>query len=151
MGKNKLWIVITVIIVIIIVIMAFLYNYSISEILAVYHIKTKSKKIQLINPIFINKIVSMTIDDKEVDPCYEFYFEKGYHYVTFKIIKTNTTNSMFSLITDLEEIILERFDTSSVTDMKDMFFGCSSLDDVRMRNLKLNNVKNMECFLIVCL
>ena len=83
----------------------------------------------------------MTIDYKEVNPCHKIVFEKGYHYVTFYIKKNTTTFQMFSGVGDLLEINLEGFDASDVSDMGRMFFVCTSLNEVRLSELKTNNVK----------
>ena len=123
---------------------------DVSEIKAVYLIQTDSKITKLINSNFIGYIRKMTIDYKEVEPCNEFYFKKGYHYVTFYIKKINNAFQMFSGAIDLLEINLENFDASDVSDMGYMFFMCTSLDEVRFPKLQNNNLKKMDSMFEGC-
>ena len=51
---------------------------------------------------------------------------------------------------DITEIDLSNFDTSKVTDMKDMFVSCSSLTLLDLSNLNTSIVTNMEAMFNYC-
>ena len=105
-----------------------------SEIKAEYYINEDSKNTTLIDPSFVGYISKLTIDYKNVKPCNTFIFNKGHHYVTFTLKSLESTFNMFALSVDLIEINLENFDSSNVKDMGWMFYGCSSLQTVIIKN-----------------
>jgi len=57
---------------------------------------------------------------------------------------------MFYFCKDITEIDLSNFDTSKVTDMKDMFVSCSSLTLLDLSNLNTSIVTNMEAMFDSC-
>ena len=65
--------------------------------------------------------------------------------VTFKtVIQPISTAYWFCNFTNLSAINTEKLDTSTVTDMKRMFDGCSSLTSLDVRNWNTSAVTNME-------
>ncbi len=69
----------------------------------------------------------------------------------FKTIKVTNMSNMFNGCTNLKEIKgLEKFDTSSVTRMDGMFYGCSSLTSLDLSNFNTSQVENMGSMLRGC-
>ena len=63
-----------------------------------------------------------------------------------KFITNNVTNmsNMFFGCSSLKSINLSNFDTNNVKDMSGMFSGCSSLTSLNLNNFDTNNVKDMS-------
>ena len=59
-------------------------------------------------------------------------------------------NSIFYGCSSLESINLSNIDTSSITDMNSMFYGCNSLTSINIENFDTSNVKNMSCMFSEC-
>ena len=65
--------------------------------------------------------------------------------ITMKFNKLlNSCNIMFLNLTNITKIDLTKFDSSKVTQMAGMFFGCRSLISVNFGNFKTSLVKNMH-------
>ena len=64
----------------------------------------------------------------------------------------NITNMrrMFEGCSSLQELDLSNFNTNNVTDMSFMFCGCSSLRELDLSNFNTENVTNMECMFDGC-
>ena len=59
-------------------------------------------------------------------------------------------NSIFYGCSSLELINLSNIETSSITDMNSMFYGCNSLISINLADFDTSNVKNMSCMFSEC-
>ena len=57
---------------------------------------------------------------------------------------------MFYGCSSLTELNISNFNTNKVIDMKNMFFGCSSLKSINITNLDINNDTNINNMLYDC-
>ncbi len=87
----------------------------------------------------------------------EGVFNRGYYnLVTIKGLEKWDTSSvtnmsyMFSECFDLKSMDLSAFDTSNVTDMKYMFNSCSALESVDLSSFNTSNVENMQEMFYAC-
>ena len=63
----------------------------------------------------------------------------------------NNIKSMFLGDINLKNIVFTKyFDTSNVTDMSCMFYGCESLTSLDLSNFNTNNVTDMNCMFYLC-
>ena len=70
---------------------------------------------------------------------------------SFKYFPPRTTNSWFYNLKALTTIEgLQNLNTSSVTDMSSMFYGCSGLTSLNLSNLNTSAVKNMSAMFANC-
>ena len=51
---------------------------------------------------------------------------------------------MFSNLTNITKIDFSAFDTSKVTDMRCMFWGCKSLQSINVSSFNTENVKDIK-------
>ena len=68
--------------------------------------------------------------------CYPSIENRGN--LTFRLVwfdKLTTCYSMFNFLSNVIKIDLSKFDSSSVTDMSNMFYGCNSLEQLNLTNL----------------
>ena len=59
-------------------------------------------------------------------------------------------HDMFKGCSFLKSLNLGSFSTSNVTDMHDMFYGCKSLEALDLSNFDTSNVTNMRCMFCQC-
>jgi surface protein len=60
-------------------------------------------------------------------------------------------DSMFKDIKKLKSIIFYPYiNTYNINNMRNMFYGCSSLTSINISNFNTQNVKNMECMFSEC-
>ena len=70
---------------------------------------------------------------------------------SFKNARPTDTSYLFCYLTSLESIEnLQYLNTSEVTDMKYMFYGCGSLQDLCLSHFDTRNVTNMESMFSGC-
>ncbi len=70
---------------------------------------------------------------------------------SFKDYRPTTTNSWFSCLRSLTTIEgIENLNTSEVTDMSNMFFGCSRLTSLNLSNFNTSKVTNMRWMFMEC-
>ena len=70
---------------------------------------------------------------------------------SFKDYRPTTTNSWFSCLRSLTTIEgIENLNTSEVTDMTNMFFGCSRLTSLNLSNFNTSKVTNMRWMFLEC-
>ncbi|MBQ3306752.1 MAG: BspA family leucine-rich repeat surface protein [Bacilli bacterium] len=87
-----------------------------------------------------------SINDKPiVSMSYMFYESKSTSVDTTSFNTSNVTNmiNMFNGCSSLTDIDVTKFDTSNVTNMINMFNGCSSLTDIDVTKFDTSNVTNM--------
>ena len=130
----------------------------------IYNFKKSGKYIYQIN--FIDKITNMNgffekcfnissldlshFDSSCVDDmafifkeCYKLKEIKGLY--NFKTNKVKNMESMFQFCISLLNLDLSSFDTSNVTDMKNMFDKCNYLKEIKgLNNFKTNKVEDMS-------
>ena len=56
---------------------------------------------------------------------------------------------MFYGCSSLEELKIKNLDTKNVANMEYMFYGCSSLEELKINNFDTNNVK-IRCMFFGC-
>ncbi len=85
------------------------------------------------------------LNNKRIDFCYEYKFEKEDKNEIKIISKTplNNTNFMFFNCSSLTSLNLSNFNTNNVTNMNSMFSNCSSLTSLNLSNFNTNNVTDM--------
>ncbi len=86
------------------------------------------------------------LNDKKIDFCYEYIFEKE-DKNEIKIISKTTlknTNFMFYNCSSLTSLNLSNFNTNNVNNMSYMFWNCSSLTSLNLSNFNTNNVEDMS-------
>ena len=92
------------------------------------------------------------LNNKRIDFCYEYKFEKEDKNEIKIISKTplNNTNYMFYECSSLTSLNLSNFNTNNVTNMSNMFSDCSSLTSLNLSNFNTNNVTNMSYMFSNC-
>ncbi len=92
------------------------------------------------------------LNNKRIDFCYEYKFEKEDKNEIKIILKSplKSTNWMFKGCEGLTSLNLSNFNTNNVTNMCCMFNQCSSLTSLNLFNLKTNNVNNMSYMFNEC-
>ena len=120
----------------------------------VYYSDKDNENIKLINHSFIENIEKMEIDDEIIIPISEYNFiKKGNHkiYFNMKKNKINSMDSMFKDITKLKSIIFYPYiNTYNINNMRNMFYGCSSLTSINISNFNTQNVRNMHSMFHDC-
>jgi surface protein len=71
-------------------------------------------------------------------------------YVAVNFHMVTSYNGMFASLTDLEEITIEKFDTSKVTSMEEMFKDCINLKSITIIGCDLSAVTTMANFCRGC-
>ena len=64
--------------------------------------------------------------------------------------KVNTSHNMFCLNRAIIELDLSHFDTSEVTSMSWMFYGCSALTSINLNNINFKSVQEMGLMFYDC-
>ena len=123
--------------------------------------------------------IEIYINDKKIDFCFKYKFEKGGKYkikincinplqnvnymfcscILMKTINLNNfdTNSisnmsgLFSFCYNLITIDLSNFNTNKVTDMSRMFYMCSELKNLNITHFDTSNVTNMSGLFFNCI
>ena len=88
---------------------------------------------------------------QNLNPCYRINIDTEGSNI--KLVWNNidrTTNFMFNDCSNIIEINLTKFDTSSVTIMSRMFSNCISLISLDISNLNTNNVQSMDYLFYKC-
>ena len=113
---------------------------------AVYLTEEDNQKVQLINNVNEKNIKAIEVDGKKIEITKEYTFPKsGEHKVNVFLTKIENTNRMFLGINKLISISFPApFDTSRVTDMSQMFSGCSSLKSIDVSSFDTSNVETMS-------
>ena len=110
--------------------------------------------------IFVNKVVKVVSFDpsfqKYTPQTTDYWFSLYTKLTTIKNLKyLNTTNvtSMFNMFfgcSSLTDIDLSSFNTSNVTDMGQLFKGCRSLKNLNLSSFNTTNVTNMSSMFSGC-
>ena len=79
-----------------------------------------------------------------------YFYAKGFTDSNKKIPLNSDSSWLFSYCRSLQEIEIEFFDTSNVTDMTLMFFSCSALATLDLSSFKTSNVTNMGSMFGFC-
>ena len=72
---------------------------------------------------------------------------------TLTLIWNTDATSLYGIFEDMEsllEVDMSSYDTSLVTDMSQMFLGCSSLTSINLSNLKTSSVTSMKLMFSDC-
>ena len=110
-----------------------------------------NKKINILNCSDLNKeeiksLCNIKLDNKKIDFCLEYKFDKEGKY-TFKIefndLLTNASK-LFYNCKNLISLDFSNFKTNNITDMSDMFNGCSLIKSIDLSNFKTNHLTNMK-------
>ena len=112
--------------------------------------ENKNKLIQILN-FDINQIKEMYLDDKQIDICTRYKFDKEKNNI--KIIFENNLenlNDMFSQCSSLKSLNLSNFNTNNVKHMSNIFPHCSSLINLNLSNFNTNNVIEMDNMFSEC-
>ena len=64
--------------------------------------------------------------------------------------KIKSFKNLFKFIECIEYINFKNFNRNNITDMSEMFFGCSSLKELNLSNFNTNNVTNMKSMFSRC-
>ena len=64
-------------------------------------------------------------------------------YVDVNFCKVTSYNGMFSGMKELEEIVIEKFDTTNITSMEEMFSGCVKLKTIKFIGCDFSSVETM--------
>ena len=83
------------------------------------------------------------LNEKIIDFCYKYKFEKLFIKIIFQKPLTNT-NYMFSYCSSLTSLNLSNFNTNYVTNMSYMFYYCSSLTSLNLSNFNTKYVTDMS-------
>lgn len=65
-------------------------------------------------------------------------------YVAINFNNVISYNGMFAFLTELEDVVINSFDTRYITSMEEMFNGCINLRKIAFVNCDLSNVKSMR-------
>ena len=109
------------------------------------------------NKIF-NKVQSLPVEIKinemkQSEIANTYYFNESETNNKVELIwnqTITTTEEMFRECSNITEIDLSNFDTSSVESMGNMFYGCSSLISINLSNLDTSNVRIMYYMFEYC-
>ena len=91
--------------------------------------------------------------DLDTANCRKFNIPDGSTPNTIQIvfdISITSFEGMFADLTNLVEVDLSKFDSSSINLMRSMFSGCSSLTSIDLTNLKTNLVYDMQSMFTGC-
>lgn len=85
-------------------------------------------------------------------PVYAWYDNGAIHYYTEadKIYLNEDSSSMFYNMSNLQNIEMDGWDTSNVTNMGSMFSYCSNLANLDLSNWDTSNVTNMSWMFSYC-
>ena len=123
-----------------------------SSLKALYDISVIEKETLLFNDDLLDKIYSMSIDDKKVNKTNKYIFnDKGEHklYIKFNI-SLESAEYMFKNCTTLKEIELSEFSTENITTLVGMFYGCINLISLNLTSFDTKNVINMSYLFYNC-
>ena len=108
-------------------------NYSFK---AIYKTHKSEETVVLIHKNYINEIIELIIDKKNVTPSYNYTFEKRGTHEVLMLLNTNnleTNKMMFYNISNLISInFTNLFDTSNILNMKGMFKDCFNLKSLNI-------------------
>ena len=129
-------------------------------IIAIYEIKKNklNNKIKILNYSNENKkdieeSCEIYLDDKKINFCFNYCFEKeGKYSIKFifnKLLKN--TNNLFNSCNNIISLDLSNFDTKNVIEMRKMFSDCISLTSLNLLGLNTINVTKMDNMFSNCL
>ena len=104
-------------------------------------------------PFNSNKIKAMRINNQKVTPTSTYTFDTpGNYTVYFKLNELlSSSKSLFNTATLYTSINLSNLYAENITDMKSMFYGCTSLTSLDLNsNWNTNNVTNMSWMFYNC-
>ena len=120
-------------------------NYSFK---AIYKTHKNEETIILIHKNYINEIIELIIDNKNVTPSYNYTFSKGGEHEVLMLLNTNnleTNKMMFYNISNLISInFTNLFDTSNILNMKGMFKDCLNLNILNISVFNTNKVTDFS-------
>jgi len=112
--------------------------FSNSSLKALYDISVIEKETLLFNHDLLDKIYSMSIDNKKVNKTNKYIFnDNGEHklYIKFNI-SLDSAENMFNNCTTLKEIDLSEFETENITSLAGMFYRCTNLISLNLTSFK---------------
>ena len=97
-------------------------------------------------------IQCLNIDKEETDYLRFFFCCRNLTYVNANIDTSSATNmqQMFCECTSLKSLSLSEWNFSNVTDMSSMFYGCNKLEELHLSNIDTSNVTNMSYMFYNC-
>ena len=116
-----------------------------------YTKNTSIKAIKVVNTL-PNNVETIDVSEAK-DESIKVYYDNGtiYLYTTLsKVILNKSSSHLFDNLIKVTEIDTKNFDTSNVTNMNDMFGGCSSLTSLDVSNFDTSNVTDMDSMFYGC-
>ena len=122
---------------------------------AKYQVDYYHENIKLFNPEKINDIYSMKINSQIIDPISEYDFNIiGINEIYFYYLENVpiSLSNMYESIDKLISIQFNKYDIQDfiITDMKNMFNGCTSLTSISFNYFKSQNIDDMSYLFCNC-
>ena len=123
--------------------------------IAVYYLDYYVETIQLFNPEKINNIYAMEINGEIVEPVSEFTFNNAVSPRIYFYIRENTPVSLSNFFENNKKIraftfISKNMDNFYINDIKEMFKGCTYIEEILFGAFKGQNITNISGLFANC-
>ena len=115
---------------------------------ATYETVNHSEPVDLMDNYYLDKIIKIDIDEKNVEPCANYTFDSpGKHNIYVTLNTTNLTSLIYMFL-DIKKmtsvIFTQNFYSSNINNMELMFFNCHKLVSIDISHFNIEKLETMR-------